>query len=1174
MLLEVSDTFDLTETSGADESRPVVSGERVGFAARPLFEGAGSTAHVLDLSGQGPVGPDWTRFERLQTAITNWQQTGQARGIARRTYALEGDPKEVAVTVANGELVVVADGRHGLLTEDQTPAWLRGEDVELARPGNLVTWSVDRVRAIPWIGDDAMQSFKALAFTLLDFVLRNKEAVTGDTGAEGIAEDLGQNQLDPPTKKVPVDPEMGWPPPPLEAWVTPALPGEGQWNSLDNDPFVNKNPGLPGAFVTTFVRTDRTRKATRVYVALWDPRQVELHMMAGTVEPKSATGEAGPGLIPRTPEVMKRVVAASNAGFQALHGEFGMMADGVVYLPPKPYAATVAALKDGTTAFGTWPNSQAIPEDVRSYRQNMTVMVEDEKFNPYGRTWWGGTVPGSEDKTHTVRTGICMTREGFVAYFYGADISPDALSQAMIQARCKYGLALDMNGGHAGLEFYNVQPSDEYRPLDRRLSHDWEAEGTVPAIDGWKFRGRRFIRGMGLMNFPRFNKRDARAVFYRTLRPVRTGAPVPGGAAEAEPGKDGAWRVKGLPQHGFPYALALTEIGTSGAGLRVLKIDPRTVHPAAAAEADPTVAVFDAGPSPGATEVSLWHSQSAFSVADKPPVAGAVRLASGMAEGGQAMAAVGIADDDGMLVYVERAPTGAAPPAPRPAGSAAAPIPAGRRRAARRGARQARLLHAHPARALPGAGARRRHRPRRRGRARGHRRGGGAAGSRAGPGRAAHLRGHAGGALQGLVPAPAAPGALLQETRGGHARGRIAPRRAGGGHRDCRLVHRSCKTSPPLSRIQVFGPYELLERVGVGSMGEVFRAVERDGGRVVALKRLMPFVGADPDVVEALQGEANLALALDHPSVAKVYAVGDVGGTHYIAYEYVDGRDLRAIRDRAQARGTPIPLEVGIHVVQRIALALDHAHGRRDGAGKLLGLVHRDVCPSNILVAFDGSVKLSDFGIARAEGRVSRTEAGQVKGKVGYMSPEQVKGGAVDGRSDIYALGVCLWELATGTRLHDGIPALVVMERIASSEVPSPRSVAPDLSESLERVIAKSLAHSPEQRYPTAADLHDDLTEVARELGRLAPSTRVAQYVRSLFPESAAQAAPIDGGRGSASAQESPIMADSKGGSDLDVFEGLAKKSQRPAPPGLRRPPPSAAARQRTLVGGLFGGVV
>lgn len=367
-----------------------------------------------------------------------------------------------------------------------------------------------------------------------------------------------------------------------------------------------------------------------------------------------------------------------------------------------------------------------------------------------------------------------------------------------------------------------------------------------------------------------------------------------------------------------------------------------------------------------------------------------------------------------------------------------------------------------------------------------------------------------------------------------------------------------------MPRVQSFGPYELHERIGVGAMGEVFRAIGRGDGRLVALKRLMPFVGADADVVDALYGEANLARALDHPSVAKVYDVGDVGGVHYIAYEYVHGRDLRNIRERAVKGGASIPVDVGIFVVAQIALALGHAHGRRNPQGAPLGLVHRDVCPSNILVAFDGSVKLSDFGIARAEGRAGKTEAGEVKGTIGYMSPEQVCGEPIDGRSDIYSLGVCLWELATGQRLFDAAPALVIMERIAKGEVPRPRDKRPDVvSPALEAVILKALAHRRDTRYSSAEDLHADLVRVARAEGRLADSTRVAQYVRSLFPEVAAEEA--------ASRQELLNMAESKGGSDLDVFEGLAKKSQRPGAPGLTPPPPSA--RGRTLIGGLVGGM-
>ncbi|MEZ4309928.1 MAG: hypothetical protein R3F14_17965 [Polyangiaceae bacterium] len=503
-----------------------------------------------------------------------------------------------------------------------------------------------------------MQTVKAVAFTLLDFMMRNKEAVTGDTGAEDIAKDLGQTTLAAPTRTIPVDPEIGWPPAPLEPYVTPALQGEGQWNPQDSDPVIRVAPGLPPAMLTTFIRSDRGRKATRVYVALWDPRQVELHMMAGTVEPKTATGETGPGLIPRSPEVLKRVIAASNAGFQALHGEFGMMADGVVYLPPKPFAATVGVKKGGTTVFGTWPEDPTVPPEILSYRQNMTVMVLDEKFNPYGRNWWGGTPPGWADKTHTVRTGICLTRESFVAYFYGADISPEALAQAMIQTRCVFGIALDMNAGHSGLEFYQVAPEKELSPLAPGVQLGGDlVEGDVPGFEGWRFRSRRFIKGMGLMNFPRYIKREGRDFFYMTLRQMLPGKPLVSGAKEPAKG-EGEWRLKGLPQHGFPYALATTELHPDPARpttkVRVLKIDPRLVAsaPPAKDSAAKTVAITDAGE--GAA-TSVWHSTGAFSIGASAPVAGALRIAGGAPEAGPSAGAVGVSDEDGMLVYVELA---------------------------------------------------------------------------------------------------------------------------------------------------------------------------------------------------------------------------------------------------------------------------------------------------------------------------------------------------------------------------------------------------------------------------------------------------------------------------------------------------------------------------------------
>ncbi|WP_437494464.1 hypothetical protein WME75_22630 [Sorangium sp. So ce1014] len=733
VLLDVSGIHNLTETSSADESKPVLRRDALAYISRPLIEAASPTVHVLDLGGRElPGGADWPLVERLQHALSNWQATGQLRGIGRRTFAIDPAPAEdlaaedpgaedpgaedpgaaepdggsrrapnagdVAIALEDDSAVVVrAAGREARLplhgADAPLPAWIRAEAFETARPGNFVTWAVDRVRFV--IGDAAMQTVKAVAFTALDFVLRNKEAVTGDTGAEDIASDLGQSALDPPVRQSPIDPEIGWPPSPLEPWVTPALPGEGQWNPQGGDAFVRKLDGLPPAFMTTYMRADRSRKATRVYVALWDPRQVELHMMAGRVEPKGATGEAGPGLIPRTPEVMKRVVAASNAGFQAMHGEFGMMADGVVYLPPKPYAATVAVRRDGSTVFGTWSEDETIPDWMLSFRQNMTVMVQDEKWNPFGRTWWGGTPPGWADKTHTVRTGICLTRERFVAYFYGADVSPEALSQAMIQARCAYGIALDMNAGHSGLEFYHVAPSGELPALGRPLQGEWEAEGEVSGLSGYRFRGRRLIRGMGLMNFPRYIRREARDFFYMTLRHLLPGPPLAPRAAPAEAG-EGVWRTQGLPQHGFPYAVATTELRPDAARpdvrLRVLKVDPRTVAatplgepggppPAGAGAAVAVLGDGDGGVAPGGGRggaSSLWHSAGAFSASPTPPVRGAVRIATGADGSAGAVAALGVNDEDGMLIYVERVaagPSSAPDAALSPDASAPPPTP-------------------------------------------------------------------------------------------------------------------------------------------------------------------------------------------------------------------------------------------------------------------------------------------------------------------------------------------------------------------------------------------------------------------------------------------------------------------------------------------------------------------
>jgi hypothetical protein len=451
--------------------------------------------------------------------------------------------------------------------------------------------------------------------------------------------------------------------------LSPPLPGEGQWISLDNDPFVTQPPGHPSPFVTSYLRCDRDRRDTRIYVTMWDPRQIALHMVAGTVEPVSATGEAGPGVIPRAPEVMKRVVAGFNGGFQAMHGEYGMQADGVLYLPPKPYAATVLELRDGTTALGAWPRSTDVPDEVLSFRQNLTPIVQNDRFNPWGRVWWGGTPPGwAGDTIHTTRSGVCLTKDDFVGYFFGNEISPDVLAAAMLAARCAIGVHLDMNPGLVGFEFYSVQPTASFVPLGRPVQSDWEYQGALHDFPGFSVRARRMIRSMSEINFPQYIHREGRDFFYLTVRPSLPGPelalPV---TAPVEAG-EGAWRVKGLPQHGFPYAIATTSLRIDptrpALHARVLRVDPRTIRAAGSAgttESTPTVvSLFTNLRPPRASEVGLWLHNGVFLPSVQSPGTDATLLVVGeplaRASAESVRVAVGVHDEDGMLEWVELPP--------------------------------------------------------------------------------------------------------------------------------------------------------------------------------------------------------------------------------------------------------------------------------------------------------------------------------------------------------------------------------------------------------------------------------------------------------------------------------------------------------------------------------------
>lgn len=665
VLLDAEEPHRLTRSTSVEESPPAIGGHHAATAL--LADGLVLGVQLIDLAGEPrPEGPTWTALARLQNGVTNLQETGQWSGLGRRVFRLVPPSANVTMRFEQGALVVQGDGKEARVplvlapgAADADGAWLKPEPYEKGQVGNLTTWAVDRVRNLSWFGDDNMQRLKMVAFGALDTYTQAKSKVVSDTTEQEIKQEMGETAGEAASF---TDPKTGWPPAKLEPFLKGGklIPGEGEWIMMTRDPFIKATPNAPPPFATTFLRTDKDRPYTRIFITMWDPRQVSLHPVGGAVEPVNATGSAGTGLIPRNPEVMKRVVGAFNGGFQAMHGEFGMMAEGSLYLPPKPYAATIAELRDGSTAVGVWPNSVDIPANIVGFRQNLTALVLDGKFNPYGRTWWGGTPPGWADRVHTTRSGLCLTNEGFVAYFYGNGIDADVLGQAMIQTRCKVGLHLDMNPGHTGLEFYSLAPKEEFPALGRAYQNDWETEGDVPGAATWRFRARRMVRGMGLMNFPRYIQREARDYMYLTLRPILPGADVAPIVQPAEAG-EGKWRFEGLAQHGFPYAMATTLLrpdkGKPDLRVRLLKIDPHAVKLApegkgdkaegAGADAQLVVVLQNASP-PRPGEMSLWLKGGSF-VLSKQAQAGGAALLGGGAGGG---AALGI-DADGMLLYAE-----------------------------------------------------------------------------------------------------------------------------------------------------------------------------------------------------------------------------------------------------------------------------------------------------------------------------------------------------------------------------------------------------------------------------------------------------------------------------------------------------------------------------------------
>jgi eukaryotic-like serine/threonine-protein kinase len=300
------------------------------------------------------------------------------------------------------------------------------------------------------------------------------------------------------------------------------------------------------------------------------------------------------------------------------------------------------------------------------------------------------------------------------------------------------------------------------------------------------------------------------------------------------------------------------------------------------------------------------------------------------------------------------------------------------------------------------------------------------------------------------------------------------------------------------------GKYQLIRQLAIGGMAEVYLAraqgIEGFSKRVV-LKRILPQYATNEDFIEMFLSEARLAATLDHPNVVQVYDFGSTVGNYYFTMEYVHGLDARTILKAEYRDGRRVPLGCALSIVRGLCAGLHYAHEKRAPSGEPLGIVHRDVSLSNVLVSYDGAIKVVDFGVAKVAARGAVTRAGTLKGKISYMSPEQCSGLELDRRSDVFAIGIVLYELTTSSRLFTADNEFAILQKIANHDVEPPSNRWPDYPPALEAIVLRALHRDPGQRYQTARELQRDLEEFARDEKLSVSSIDLIDYMQSRFAD-------------------------------------------------------------------------
>ena len=307
-----------------------------------------------------------------------------------------------------------------------------------------------------------------------------------------------------------------------------------------------------------------------------------------------------------------------------------------------------------------------------------------------------------------------------------------------------------------------------------------------------------------------------------------------------------------------------------------------------------------------------------------------------------------------------------------------------------------------------------------------------------------------------------------------------------------------------LSQITRFGKYQTFDILAQGGMATLYRGKntgEKGFEKLVAIKKIHPHLASEEDLITSFIDEAKLAALLQHENIVTIYDFGNMDGSYCIVMEYLFGKDLSRISEKIRKKDLPLSLEHALYITSRVCAGLDYAHKLKDLNGNPLNIIHRDISPHNILITYDGNVKIVDFGIAKAAGTCTMTQTGIIKGKIAYMSPEQAQGKHIDLRSDIFATGILLYEMVTGQRMFDGTDTLAVLHKVSVADFEPIENIVNNLPPEVYKILGKALARDPDQRYQTDDEMLTAI-EYCMHKNSLRPNARgLKQYMKMLFED-------------------------------------------------------------------------